>query len=264
MMIFGCPVGVRDVLKIARDQGLRIYHKFQPKPSGKVHMIYFSCAKDIGMLKISLNSLMRLEPEIIGKIYLVVDSKGPFTYEQEGELKKIVPEIEFHHLGKIDWASIDTLKTELKIFGIVADSAKSEDHLAKVDSDILFFNSAKLKESMSSAALFVGDGHYSKYKYAQGGLYLMRKSLAMNLSRASQAEILEAIKECGSMAEDLVVSALVRRRTDKIWLTRLMLFPDEYEKTNLSSCWVRKEFCSLHFVHRKIDMPEYARRLDIP
>ena len=252
MIIFGCPVGFNHIFRIAWDQCLRLVHGFRSKHSGRIHLIYFSYTNDIAMLKMSLVSLMKLDEGILGHVNLVVDSKGPFSRAQEKELEEIVPSIKFHHIGRIDWASIDTL---------VAKTVSAEDYIAKVDSDILFYSSDKLKEILCSNALFVGDGHYSNYKYAQGGLYLMRRSLAMQISCTKQLELFEAINECGSISEDRVISALVKKRTNKIWLTRLMLFPDEYSKANLSGYWVKKEFCSLHFVQHKKDMPEYAKRL---
>ena len=262
MIIFGCPVGFNHIFKIAWDQCLRLVHGFRSKDSRRIHVIYFSYVNDIEMLKLSLASLMKLDEGILGNVNLVVDSKGPFSRAQEQELEEIVPSIKFHHLGRIDWASIDTLKTELKAFEIVSKTVSTDDYIAKVDSDILFYSSEKLKEILCSNALFVGDGHYSNYKYAQGGLYLMRRRLAEHISYTKQPELLEAINKCGSISEDRVISALVQKSTDKIWLTRLMLFPDEYSKANLSGYWVKKEFCSLHFVKNKKDMPEYAKRLN--
>ena len=263
MIIFGCPVGVRHLAHIVSDQVRRIYHRFNPRPAGRIHFVYFSCAKDITFLTLSLKSLQLFGGDRIGNIYVVIDSKGPFSAEEQAGLKRIVPNLHFLELGQIDWASIQTLKTELQAFGIAANQAQPIDFIAKVDSDILFFSNLKLNEISVCAADFVGDGHYSNYEYAQGGLYLLRTPLAMQLQKVNEQELVQTIKECQTHAEDQVVSALVRRRTQNIWLTRLMLFPNEFDKADLDGGWVRKEFSAIHFVHQKNVMPSCATRLGL-
>lgn len=260
MIIFGCPIGIRHIARIAGDQVRRLAHRLRPNPAARIHFVYFSCARDMALLTLSLTSLKFLSGDQVGNVYVVVDSKGPFSQEQKSELERIIPSLEFLELGQIDWASLYTLKTELKAFSIAARQAQPIDFIAKVDSDILFFSSLKLDEIRICAADFVGDGHYSNYKYAQGGLYLLRAPLAERLETVTEPELEQAISECHTNAEDQVVSALVRQRTKSIWLTRLMLFPNEYDKANLNGRFVRREFSAIHFVHRKEDMPRYAGR----
>jgi len=212
----------------------------------------------------SLRSLVALQSSCIGKVFVVVDSKGPFAPEQEAELKSICPVLQFLYLGQIDWASVETLRTELKAFSAAAQIAEPDDFIAKVDSDILFFNATKLEEISVSRYDFIGDGHYSDYAYAQGGLYFIRASMARPLAETLlQTELQEAIDRCGSVSEDRVMSALFAHRCSKIWMTRVMLFPNEYEKSDLSSRWLKQEFSAIHFVRRKDDMPRYAHIIGI-
>lgn len=264
MIFFGCPIDIRHLSRIAADQIRRMSHTFYPKPAGKIHFVYFSCARDIDLLTLSLTSLVTLRSHTIGTIYVVADSKGPFSQQQENDLRKILPGLEFLHLGKIDWASVETLKTELSAFAIAASNASAVDFIAKLDSDVLFFDKTKLQEVSICAADFVGDGHYSNYKYAQGGLYFLRAPLAASMVKTvTEDELTRTIEQCGTNAEDQVISALAKRRTCRIWLTRLMLFPNEYEKVDFRKRCVRNEFSSIHFVHQKTDMPVYAKRLGI-
>lgn len=262
MMLFGCPVGVRHVHRIIGDQLRRAWHYFQPKSPTRIHFVYFSCARDMELLKLSLKSLGALQTERVGGIFIVVDSKCPFTPGQQWELKLIAPTIEFIFLGRIDWASIDTLQTELRAFAMVAGKIPSADYVAKVDSDVLFFSRDKLDEVGLCGADFVGDGHYSQYAYAQGGLYFLRASLATALfALATEEEVRKACGALNTLAEDRVVSSLVFQQTHRVWLTRLMLFPNEFEKANYTGAWLRQEFLAIHFVHKKYDMPSYAARL---
>jgi hypothetical protein len=211
----------------------------------------------------SLKSLQSLHCDRIAMVYIVVDSKEPFGIEQQASLKEVVPNLQFLELGPVDWASLHTLKTEIQAFAIAASRAQPVDFIAKVDSDILFFSSTKLEEIGICRADFVGDGHTSGYRYAQGGLYLLRVPLAKQLKTVTEQELEQTIAAYGTPAEDLVMTALVRRRTRNIWLTRLMLFPDEVAKANLNRRWVRQEFSAMHFVHRKSDMPTFASRLGL-
>ena len=261
MFLFGCPIGIRHITRIAGDQVRRLGHRLFPNPAARIHFVYFSCARDVALLTLSLKSLKFLHSDQVGTTYVVVDSKGPFSLEQKTKLTKIIPSLEFLELGQIDWASVVTLKTELQAFAIAARRAQPIDFIAKVDSDILFFSSLKLDEVSICAADFVGDGHYSNYEYAQGGLYLLRAPLAEMLEESvTEQELEHTIAQCRTHAEDQVVSALVRQRTRSVWLTRLMLFPNEYEDANLNGRFVRSEFSAIHFVHRKEDMPGYADR----
>lgn len=263
MILFGCPVGIRHLSRIIVDQFRRVYHRKCPRPASKIHFVYFSCARDMELLKLSLSSLACLTYSKLGNTFIVVDSKGPFSHDQQAELKGIIQDLIILELGQIDWASVKTLETELKAFGIASNMAQPNDFIAKVDSDILFFDSTKLDEISICSKDFVGDGHYSDYQYAQGGLYFIRAHLAQQLLSVTTYELEEAISRCRTVAEDQVISALIRQRTNKIWLTRLMLFPNEYEKTNLQRNWVRMEFTAIHFVHRKQDMSIYATQLGI-
>lgn len=263
MFLFGHPIGVRHLVHIASDQMRRLLKIRRAKRPGQIHFVYFSCARDIALLKLSLSSLVKLKFSQLGAVYVVVDRKGQFNDLQKDELISICPVLHFLDLGNIDWASVETLSTELQAFDIVSAAADRDDFIAKVDSDILFFSAAKLKEVSFAVEDFVGDGHYSRYEYAQGGLYFVRASLARQLySSTSDAHLKKTIKRCRTHAEDQIVSALINEQTKSIWLTRLMLFPNEYEKSNINAHWVRQEFSAIHFVHKKSDMPAMAAQLN--
>lgn len=257
MNIFGCPVGVRNVSYILHDQIHKIKHNLRSKSSTKIHFIYFTCDKDYLLLSMSLTSLVTFNYDFIGSITIIEDKKGPLTNDHKESLKKIYNKITFKEFGNIDWASIETLKSELSAFLEISSNVADNDLIAKIDSDVLFFNSHKLAEVCKSDADFIGDGHYSFYKYAQGGLYLMRATTCRTLAGSLRNNELEvAIKECGTNAEDQVIYKLVSKTTSRIWLTRLMLFPNEFENTSLRNYFVKREFCCIHFVHKKNSMKD--------
>lgn len=263
-MIFGCPIRVKHIPRIAGDQIRRVIACLSNRRMAKIHFVYFSCGRDMPLLTLSLKSLMAIKATCIGSIFVVVDSKGPFSLDQEIALKRICPRLQFLSLGQIDWASIATLHTELRAFSTAARGVDAIDFIAKVDSDILFFSEKKLNEISICQYDFVGDGHYSDYFYAQGGLYFIRAEKALPLSETvNDDELNYAIKLCGSVSEDRVMSMLFSRRSYRIWMTRLMLFPNEYEKSDLRNSWLQREFSAIHFVRRKNDMPSYAKIIGI-
>src|ERR1700690_1239889 len=99
MIIFGCPIGIRHIARIAGDQVRRLAHQLRPNPAARIHFVYFSCARDMALLMLSLKSLKFLRGNQVGIVYVVVDSKGPFSLEQKSELKTIIPSLEFLELG---------------------------------------------------------------------------------------------------------------------------------------------------------------------
>lgn len=264
MFVLGCPIGLRHLPHIVKDQFLRLGHYRSQETPAQIHLIYFSCARDFGLLTLSLKSLRSLALDNLGSVYIVVDSKSPFSTDQEAHLKRGMQKVEFLHLGPIDWASLDTLRTELKAFGIAASAAQPRDFLAKVDSDVLFFSNRKLLEISLCRSDFIGDGHYSRYQYAQGGIYFIRRDLARKLATSvTDHELHAKVRMVHTQAEDQVITALVRERTSSIWLTRVMLFPDEFRRTDFERGWVKDEFSALHFVHEKKAMQHYAERFGI-
>lgn len=211
----------------------------------------------------SLSSLAQSGGARVGRVYIVEDAKGRFNDEQRVRLTTIIKNLEFHCLGNIDWASLETLKTELSAFAIAANGVHSNDFIAKCDSDILFFSETKLNEVSVCSSSFVGDGHYSDYKYAQGGLYFLRAPLAARLaSGVDDGNLSRAIDIAGTIAEDQVISVMVKNYTQSIWLTRIMLFPNEFERVNLGNKLVRNEFSAIHFVHKKSEMPYFFNKID--
>ena len=259
MFILGCPVSVKQLHHIFKDQVLRIFKLNRSKTKARIHFVYFSCARDINLLKLSLSSLKGIKSEAVARVLVIMDSKSPFTEDQQGELRKIFINLTFLQLGPIDWASLNTLKTEIEAFSLAATGAADSDFIAKTDSDILFFSKYKLDEICANNSDFIGDGHYSSYKYAQGGLYFIRASLAKKLSNAiTTPDLQHAIKELGTPAEDRVISKLAKMYSEKTWLTRIMLFPDELRNANFSGRCLQREFAAIHFVKGKEKMEEYS------
>jgi hypothetical protein len=248
---------VKDLIKLCARNRWR-------KSKCAIHFVYFSCSRDIELLSLSLKSLSRLKSNVLGKVFIVSDAKNEITRTQERELKKTISKLTILRLGQIDWASVETLKTELAAFGIAADEANQGDLIAKVDSDILFFDKSKLETIASASYDFIGDGHYSEYEYAQGGLYFLRTALAKRLSvQTTENTLHEAIETLGTVAEDRLISHLAKSCTKSIWLTRIMLFPREYERVSFTSKLLLRDFSTIHFVHQKNDMPIYAEKLRI-
>ncbi|CAN0601570.1 unnamed protein product, partial [Ectocarpus sp. 12 AP-2014] len=135
------------------------------RSESKLHLVYFSYREDFEYLAISLRSLSRLSDVGIASLTIVEDVRLPFTDLMRSELTAIFPELNFSRLGKIDWASVDTLQTELTAFYEASLDAGPDDFIVKVDSDVLFLSSGLINLIRRSSFNFVGDGHYCDYQY---------------------------------------------------------------------------------------------------
>ncbi len=264
-MIFrGIPIPVRRLPAIVLDQLYRPFRRITKAGPRHLSLVYFSCGRDFEILRLSLRSIANLRSFARpAGIHVVVDSKGPFSPKQRDELKACVPSLHFHEgLGEIHDRSPVTIRTELRAFATVAELVDPGSLIAKVDSDILFYSGRKLSRILGCRYDFVGDSRFVRGEFFQGGLYFMSADLARRLdASATLAELERIVKEIGCAAEDRVVSHLVRRMARGVWDTQLMLFPDDYERADLGSFWVRDEYCALHFFSRKTDMPAFAARL---
>ena len=260
MIIFNTPIPAKHVLKTFMDWSTQCLMTLADKPSSgqKIHFVYFSYQPDFHYLMLSLKSLLcSIDHELIGSINVFIDQKAPFSEPQTKALQAIYEEAIFHKVEHFDWASIESTFEELKCFDKVSANANAKDLIAKVDSDILFFKSTKLKRLLFSNYACIGDGHSEQYKFMQGGLYLLRKSL---LDKIIQDVDLDTVSKVGAQlntnAEDRIISKLASEKTN-VLMTRLMLFPSEYQQLNYLSTFNRWDFICGHFVKDKERMQSY-------
>jgi len=222
--------------------------------------VYFSYEPDFEYLYLSVKSLVETVNENqIKAVYLFVDQKAPFDSGQLKELENICPKIVFKKVFDFSWASTETTLAEISSFTQVIEDTLDHDLIVKVDSDIVFFKNQKLKRILKSKYNAIGDGHHLDYRYAQGGMYMIRRILAKQVfHNIEKSHIKQCEKQCGTKGEDRVISTLLKNNGTPFYLTRLMLFPDEYSRIFKLNRFLRWEFCSGHFVKDKENMGQYT------
>jgi hypothetical protein len=260
MIILNTPIPAKHAVKTLFDWFTQCLMTIVNKPSSgqKIHFVYFSYEPDFHYLTLSVKSLLRsIEPELIGSINIFVDQKAPFSELQTRAIEAIYNKIIFHKVEHFDWASIESTFAELKCFKKVSENAGAQDLIAKVDSDILFFESAKLKRLLFSNYACIGDGHSEQYKFMQGGFYLLRKSLLDKIIQDADLDLVSKVgAQLNTNAEDRIISKLASEKTN-VLMTRLMLFPSEYQQLNYLSTFNRWDFTCGHFVKDKERMQRY-------
>jgi len=201
---------------------------------------------------------------MVGKVFLIEDQKAPFSKEQLQSLKTLCPTLHVLPIYNFAWGSALSTYEELQMFLKVSDLMDNEwDLLLKIDSDVLIFNAKKLEIICQSTIEAIGDGHFLQFKYAQGGLYMLRKHLIQKMFKTTTVEQIDAInKLTGSVGEDKAISHLLNKQDKSFFFTRLMLFPDEYNNIeHLNN--VQKEFVALHCHKDKEQMQNLSDKFGI-
>lgn len=263
MIVGGVPVAVRRVHRQVLDVLAYPLRSLVRTPARSLVLVYFSCARDFEILRLSLLSLSRIRDAVdLQQVVVVADAKGPFSPEQCAMLEQACPGLRMMvGAGEVHDRSAITIRTELNAFAAVAESAPDGCIIGKVDSDILFFSPWKLRQVVRSRAAFIGDKHWSGGDFFQGGLYFMDARRLVGIDRrVTDREILATIERLGCSAEDRVISAIVANGA-ATWSTNLMLFPDEFHRADLANRFVRWEYSALHFFGCKDLMPEFYRRI---
>jgi hypothetical protein len=260
MFIFGNPIPSKFVGKTIRDWLFCRRLADEPKNrDAKLHFVYFSYQPDFHYLQLSLQSLVANIPsDAIASVHLFEDQKATFSADEVASLQSLCPQLVMQKVENFSWASPDSTHAEIGCFSKVATDAKSNDMLVKVDSDILFLPSDKMLRLLRSPLLAVGDGHNEEYRFAQGGLYMMRISVVTEqLEQVNLERIHQIVAENGSNGEDRTLSSVLKQNGNPFQFTRLMLFPSEYSKIERLSAFNKWDFCAAHFVKDKEKMARY-------
>jgi hypothetical protein len=232
----------------------------------RYHFLYFSYAPDFDYLALSMRTLRAAVPaDLLGPIFLAEDQKAPFEAAQIDALRGILPSLQVLPVHDFEWGSPRSTHAELQIFkSICKQMGDPLDMLVKVDSDVLFLANAKWRRILRSQAGAVGDGHYLQHRYAQGGLYMMRRRLIEQVfADTSIADIERVAEEIDSVGEDMAISRMLADSGQAFFFTRMMLFPDEYQPLSRIRGAARQEFIALHCHKDKKSMPELATRFSL-
>lgn len=267
MIIAGYPIATRELHHLAQGWlKLSLLNADRHARHARFNFLYFSYEPDFACLMLSMRSLRESIPSAcLGQVVLAEDQKAPFRSAQIDQLKALVPQLHVMPVFDFEWGSPKSTHAELQIFKTICNGLPDPaDLLVKVDSDVLFLRNAKWLQLLRSSAPAIGDGHYLRYRYAQGGLYMIRRQVVQDLlGPVSLAEVEAVAQAIQSVGEDMAISRLLADKGKPFFFTRMMLFPDEYGPLSRLNALVRREFLALHCHKDKRNMPALAQRFGL-
>lgn len=264
MNIAGLPVAAREIHHLI--WGWLRYALLRRDPNAETaryHFLYFSYAPDFAYLHLSLRTLRAAVPaELVGGVVLAEDQKGPFDAAQIAQLKAVWPSLHIQPIRDFEWGSPRSTHAQLQLFKqVCAQMPDPRDLLVKVDSDVLFMPNPKWERLLRSAVSAIGDGHYLQHRYAQGGLYMIRREIIQAIFAATTVSDVEAVaRKIDSVGEDMAISRMLCDAGKPFFFTRMMLFPDEYGPLGTLSAPTRHEFMALHCHKDKQNMVSLISR----
>lgn len=234
------------------------------------HLCFFSCQSYFKYLYCSLHSLTRHAQAIHFKVLVFSDEEMPLSAPQIDAIRALIPEARVIPWPKsMGWGATQ-IGSIWRAYGLAAESAPDHDIIARVDSDVFFFNDRIFRAVARSDADLIGDGHYVNFRYTQGGCYFFRASAVRKINAMFAAEpIDQVLNEIDIVVEDIAAHHFAKRLGLEIWLTWFMMFPDELRNAGGLTAWQRWKFSCAHFVMKNKDamLEAYAHELlhdDIP
>lgn len=229
-----------------------------PNRNRTFHLCYFSCQSYFKYLYCSLHSLVEHGRSIAYKVIIFNDDEQPLSEAQISAIKILIPSAQIIPWPKsMGWGS-KQISSIWHAYEIAAKGAKDDDIVARVDSDVFFFNDTIFRVVERSNADLVGDGHYVNFEYCQGGCYFFRASAVRQICTLLTTEPIEKIlKDANIVVEDVAASYFARRLGLKTWHVWFMMFPDELRNAGGLTPWQHWKFSCAHFVMKnKIAMLE--------
>ena len=214
------------------------------------HLCFFSCESYFAYLYCACHSLIK----VLGnshnyKVYVFSDSDMPITAAQVGALEKLLPDIQVISWPKSMGWGHKQIKNIWDAYQYVAESASDEDIIARVDSDVFFFNNRIFNYVSASEADLTGDGHFVNFEYVQGGCYFFRKLAVEKIYRHINNKGIEtALAECHTIVEDVAADFLAKKLALKVKQTWFMGFPDELNNMGGIKQKAQLKFSCAHFV----------------
>ncbi len=217
-------------------------------------LCYFSCESYFRYLYCALHSLKQCAAGVRIEVLLFNDTDQPITAAQAETLRKLVPGIRVIPWPKSMGWGAQQIGNIWQAYALAAEGAADDDVVARVDSDVFFFEDTIFRAVARTRADFIGDGHFVGFEYCQGGCYFLKAGAVRRVVALLEKEPLEGIVlEVPVVVEDVVAQHLVRRAGLRTWMTWFMMFPDELRIAGGLTRWQRRKFSCLHFVMKNKD-----------
>jgi hypothetical protein len=257
------PIRIRQFPQFVRQTMERSRVLSLPDPGPRTfHLCFFSCQSYFRYLYCSLHSLVEHTQGIRLKVLVFSDDEQPLSKAQIDAIQALIPGARVIPWPKSMGWGAKQIGWIWRAYQLAAVDAADDDIIARVDSDVFFFNDTIFRAVARSDADLVGDGHYVNFKYCQGGCYFFRASAVRRINAMLESESIEKVLAEGRVGvEDVAAYYFARRLGLKIWLTWFMMFPDELRNAGGLTAWQRWKFSCVHFTMKnKVAMLEAYER----
>lgn len=253
------PIRIRQFPHFVRQGLARSQVLSRPDQGPRTfHLCFFSCQSYFRYLYCSLHSLVEHGRDIRFKVLVFSDDEQPLSAAQISAIHALIPGTRVIPWPKsMGWGATQ-IGWIWRAYRLAAEDAADDDIIARVDSDVFFFNDTIFRAVARSDADLVGDGHYVNFEYCQGGCYFFRASAVRRINAMLEAESIERVlTEGGIGVEDIAAYYFAKRLGLRVWLTWFMMFPDELRNAGGLTHWQRWKFSCVHFVMKnKVAMLE--------
>jgi hypothetical protein len=234
-------------LQQATQRTLIVRRKVARRPTFR--LCYFSCQSYFRYLYCALHSLTLVARDIRFEVIVFSDTDQPLSAEQITALDELIPGIRVINWPKsMGWGATQ-IGWIWKAYALAAEGAADDDVIARVDSDVYFFNDRIFRAVERSSADLIGDGHFVDFKYCQGGCYFFRaKAIRQIGAFLAQRSLSDELDAAGINVEDIAADHFAKSLGQRIWMTWFMMFPDELRNAGGLNRWQRWKFSCLHFV----------------
>jgi len=212
-------------------------------------LCYFSCQSYFRYLYCALHSLQAVAGGLRIEVLVFSDTDQPLSAAQIEILRDLVPGIRVIPWPKsMGWGAVQ-IGHIWRAYALAVEGLEDGDVVARIDSDVFFFNDAIFRAVERSDAALVGDGHYVRFEFCQGGCYFFRASAVRSITSMLQRDGMDQIlREVDVVVEDVAATHFARRLGLKVWMTWIMMFPDELRNAGGLTRWARWKFSCAHFV----------------
>lgn len=234
------------VMAIASRQLTLLSAPKTPRPT--FHLCFFSCESYFPYLYCSIHSITRKIKHSV-RFMVFSDTDQPISDEQIVELKKLSPNLTVIAWPKsMGWGS-KQIQNIWEAYELAARDAQPHDYIARIDSDVFFFNDRIFRAIERTKFDLIGDGHYVGFRYTQGGCYFFKASSVNEISKTIKEQRLATTLATANIdVEDHAAYYLAKTHNQNIQLTWFMMFPDELRNSGGLTNWQRLKFSCIHFV----------------
>jgi hypothetical protein len=227
------------------------------------HLCYFSCESYYPYLYCALHSIKTNIHHPL-KIWIFNDEEQQLTSNQIETLRSLIPNMQVVIWPKsMGWGS-KQIESIWNAYTLASVEAGPDDIIARIDSDVFFFNDRIFRIVERHSADLIGDGHYVNFGYTQGGCYFFKANAVKKISTwLENQQMHELLNKAKIDVEDIAAFHFAKATDLTSKLTWFMMFPDELRNAGGLSSWHRGKFSCIHFVmkNKKLMLECYEREM---